>query len=197
MWKFFKENVTLISGIALPVLLVILFYIFGEAAKKTVEDPRYAAVFVRDYYPNNDLPWTIKTEGGKIVASVRALKEGENIAGWTKPGLYVFDPKENVARRIELAFDTEKPGPATSPELDALNASGRIVDDPVSPDGYRFEYRSGYDGSLLGEVFGMRSGRNSYYVLLKPPRTVPITAAEPLYSATFLGWVVPENGPQP
>lgn len=191
MKNFFKENIALIAGIALPFLLVAFFYIAEEIARRAVPDPLYAVVFVRDYYGNSGSPYQIRVENGRIVAEVKPPEDNTNAQSWGKPELYVQEPGKRSARKIAINFDLSASGPVGSPDLDVLNAMGHISTDPTAPDGYGFDCNARYNGGLLGEVLSIRGQRDSCYALIKPPRRIPITTPDPLYSANFLGWIIP------
>ncbi|HRC27418.1 MAG TPA: hypothetical protein PKX87_08320, partial [Alphaproteobacteria bacterium] len=63
MRSFFKENLALVTGLALPLLLIGFFVVAGSLSRATVPDPRHDLVFTIDYYKNMDnRPWTINLE---------------------------------------------------------------------------------------------------------------------------------------
>ena len=50
---FLKDNLALIAGICLPVLLVLFFWIAMAIPKMTVPDPQYDLVYTADHYDYN------------------------------------------------------------------------------------------------------------------------------------------------
>lgn len=201
MKNFFKENLALIVGVALPFLLAGLFFVAGSIAQQQVDDPRFALILIKDYYENPDLPWSIGIDKGRLAVSIRPIKDKDkaNLSYMAVPAVYILEPGTENARKLDIPLDTATPGPVTSKDIETVNRSGRISTDLVAPDGYRFEYNSGYNGSLLGEIFGMRyaSSSSTAYVLVKPPRRMAVKGLDALQNATFLGWIVPPDDPVP
>lgn len=186
MKRFFKENITLFAGIALPLILIGFFLIAGQIGKTTVPDPQYDLVFAVDYYKNiENRLWNIDIESGKIVIRKR---KGDKNEYSPLPRLYVFDRKTLSAARLDLDFEkTDSEGVLSSPLIESLNKRP-LFPTPVSPDGYRLEYFGRNGTGMLGEIFGMR-GHPWYYVLAKGARTIPLKGQENLYNAEFIAWV--------
>lgn len=198
MNNFFKQNIALVVGIALPLLLAALFYVAGEVSQRTVPDPRYAVLFVKDYYDNTDVPWSIKVKDGKVDISISDTRVNAQNYGWTKPTLYILEPGKKSARKIAVEFDPDHRGPVTSPDLESVQKGAHISTDSSAPDGYRFEYDARSGGGLFREIFGGPGHRDSSYALVNSSRRVGVlTPPDTLYSATFLGWVIPDNGSSP
>lgn len=188
MRSFFKENLALVTGLALPLLLIGFFVVAGSLSRATVPDPRHDLVFTIDYYKNMDnRPWTINLESGKIVIRKRKIARNET-AYSEAPRLYVFDHTTLSARKLDVDFSqVDSQGKVSSPALDSINKNA-VLEGPLAPDGYRFDYVGYGHGGFLGDVFGM-SGPRSAYALVKDTRSIPIKGSEAFYNAEFIGWV--------
>lgn len=190
MKDFLKENIALVAGIALPIVLIAFFFIAERVAQETVPDPQYSALFAVNYNKSYDnQPYAIALEDGRL--AIRKTKDVKDNAYIQKPELYLFDRRTLFADKVEIDFDhPDKDGTISSPTLDALNRRA-ITPGPASPDGYRFEYDSRYRSGLFGEIFGM-GHTSSYYALVRPPRSIPVKGPQAIYQAEFLGWVADE-----
>ena len=186
MKQFFKENFVLAMGIALPLVLIVLFYIAGQVSRQAVADPQYDALFAVDYHDNaSGNPYSIAVDNDKLVIKYRPASDQDR--HYAKPRLFRFDHETQQAKLIDIDFDAAEDGVVTDPDIAALNEN-KIDPNPSSPDGYQFEY-SYNSGGLFSEFFGGYNSRNRY-VLSKGPRRIPVQGSEPYWSAHFIGWVV-------
>lgn len=189
MKNFFKENYALVAGIALPLALIAAFFLAGKVGVSTVPDPRYDAVFAANYSRHaSSNRYKVGVDDGKLIIRVRPRKDANGRVNYRVPDIYVFDHKTLYARKIDIDFDNVVDGKISDPELDALNRN-RINPDPISPDGYKFEYRGRGSGGLFAEVFGWRRRGRSVYVLRNGPRAVPVVGSESIKPGHFIGWV--------
>lgn len=184
MRAFFKKNIVLLFGLALPLLLVGFFFLAGQIGKTTVPIPEYDLVFAVDYYKNNgNRPWDINLESGKLVLRKRNVPSEPYT---NLPRLYMFDRKSLSVRQMDLDFDKTKDGVLVSPLIEALNKK-TLLPGPVAPDGYRFEYFGSSGSGFLGEFFGM-SHRDWTYALTKESRLIPLRERN-IYNAELIAWV--------
>lgn len=189
MKQFLKDNFVLFVGIALPLVLVLLFFLAGQFSKQTVADPQYDAVFALDYYPNNvGNPYSISVDNGNIVIKKNEMDD-KNQPHIQKPRLYIFDHKTLQTRALEINLDNLVNGVVLDHDLTALNEK-TIIAGEVAPDGYRFDYHYRSGGGLFGELFGGYRYRSNY-VLRKDNRTIPLEGPHSYYQAHIVGWVRP------
>ena len=189
MQRFFKENYALVAGIALPLALIAVFFLAGRAAVMSVPDPQYDVVFAANYHhqaANN--PYKIGIDDGKVIIRVRPPKDRNARMHHREPVVYVFDHESLYAKKVDIDFDNVVEGKVSDPELDALNRN-RINSDPVSPDGYKFEYKGSGGGGLFAEIFGWRRRPESPHVLRSGIRTIPVVGPHAIYASHFIGWV--------
>ena len=189
MVKFLKANYALVAGVALPLALIAVFFLAGKAAVTSVPDPQYDAVLIANYTQNSTAnPYKFGIDDGKLYIRPRPPKPGAVQRTYRDPIVYRFDHKTLYAKKIDIDFDNVVAGKVSDPELDALN-SNRINPDPISRDGYKFQYQSRSGGGLFGGLFGWRRHPRSPYVLRKGVRSVPVVGPQPIYSGYFIGWV--------
>lgn len=187
MNRFFKENFALVAGIALPLVLIVLFFAAGKVTQSTVPDPQYDAVIVTNYYPEaTNNPWDISVHNGNIVIKEKAVKEGVT-PRTQKPDFYVLDHKTMATRKLAIDLSKAKDGSIDSPALAKINES-RIDGNRTSPDGYTFEYNYRSGGGIFNELF-FDSRYRRRYVLRNGVRTIPIKSDRYYYKTEVLGWV--------
>ena len=89
---------------------------------------------------------------------------------------------------LDIDFGSVEDGAVTDPDIDALNRN-RLIPDPTSPDGYRFERLSrSSGGGLVGGLFGFGRHRSGY-ALKKGARVVPINGSSDWSQAQFIAWI--------
>ena len=195
MKQFLKENIALALGIALPLVLMIVFFIAGRATTVTVDDPLYDAVFAVNYYENHsdpNQPWHIGIDEGKLYIHFSPPPNGTATSYYPKPQIYRFNHKTLHAELVDINLDNIVDGKVSDPDLDALNAL-KLSTALQSPDGYSFEYHYRSSGSgIAGELFGFGRYQGSAYALKKNSRFIQIIQVDgpqPFYQAKFLAWV--------
>ncbi len=202
MAKWFKENLVLISGIVLPLLLVGGFFVLNNAPRILVDPPQYDFVLVGyryDYQHPSDYYLSFEVRDGKL--SGRVIPKGENNANINRQyaGIFRYDPEANSFEEIVYELpdgldEIEEPITLQLAGTNDLTLDKRSR----SPDGYSFEFL-GYRGrgGLLGEMFGMRRRYDSDYVLKKDGAYIdlPRPVSDPYYQHDlhFMGWVIEEG----
>lgn len=193
MRKFIRENLVLIMGISLPVLLVLLFFLTSVLPKSLGTPPQYELLFsvVRyDYQtattPNFDF---IVRDG---VLKVRTGKtDSQNPTRYTRK-LLVFDAGNEAVR--ELSFNMAQISHMTEQAEIVLPETQNILIDPSSraPDGYSFEGPSYGSGGLMSELF-FGGYRNQGYRIVKGKSAykIPDNFNDAYVGdLQFIGWIV-------
>lgn len=203
MSKWIKENLVLISGIVLPVLLVGGFFVISNAPRVLSDPPAYDFIMVGyryDYQHPADYYLSFEVRDGKLSGKVAPRDENSTNINRQQAGIFRYDAASNTFEEIvyELPDGLDSLEESVSiliPGTKGLNLDKR----PKSPDGYTFEYL-GYRGrgGLLGEIFGMRRRYESGYVLKKNSAYIdlPRPATDPYIQNDlhFMGWVTGEDG---
>ena len=205
MGQWIKQNLVLVSGIVLPVLLVAGFLVLAQLPKALADPPEYdflVLVYRYDpqYLPGYQLAFEIRE--GRLHAVVTPLSDPQAYTHRQQAKLFRY--LAAGAAFVELDFDlSEVPDTLETPyRFVVKEAAGLALDKRSrSPDGYTFE-NQGYPGSggLLGEIFGMGRRHDSQYVLTRDGAqwnlTDPIPGRNQYgHEVQFLAWVVGGDGP--
>lgn len=195
--SFLKENAVLVAGVALPLMLVILFTFARVLPAKAVADPQYRAVYAVQayYYGGYNYSYKIKDDG-KLEVTLNApprnappYNDSDIPTNAQKAKLYLFDGAKNKTEEIELDLPkldkNSKSAVVPVPRFDTLTlASGD------APDGYKFQDERYSNSSLLTELFTYRS-RRTPPSLVKDGRQIPLEN-KAYGNFTFIGWVTKE-----
>ncbi len=190
MGSFIKENLVLITGIALPLLLTLVFFAATLFDKVIVDPPRHSVIFATNYsyHNNSNAPYRLHVKDNAVHFTYIPPKENE-YRNWQKPRLFVFDPIIDNTREIELPI-IEDPEVKITQIINDFK--GRNINTlQTSPDGYRFEYEYRRNGNLMTELFGGGSRSRSHYALRKNGNKVKIHSATGYYyNAKFIAWII-------
>lgn len=211
--KFVKDNLVLITGILLPVLIVIFFLAASMLPRFTGTPPQYDFLFVSEDYHNNlfaPVRFNFTTdENGRITAIVRELPETHYGASHY-PVFYRYYAAENTARPFHASYfreliirDGEKLKETKEVEMPDFLKSLRIDNNETAPDGYRLEFsHRSYNRSPASELFFMGSSRSRRgYRLVKDGNPLEFEVVTPgghrayYYSRNinFIGWITAED----
>jgi len=203
MGKWIKENLVLVSGILLPVLLVGGFFVLSNAPRILADPPVYDFLLVAyrsDHQHPRDYYLSFEVRDGKLNGRVVPSSEGNANFSRQYAGIFRYNAEANAFDEIVYELpdgleDIEEPIPFLVDETSDLKLDKRSK----SPDGYNFKFL-GYRGrgGLLGEIFGMGRRYESNYVLNKDGAHVnlPKPASDPYYyqhNLHFMGWVIEEG----
>ena len=192
--NFIKENFVLVVGLALPVLLIVLFFVASVLPKSMAVPPQYEMLFTSSRYdyqnqPSYNVDFFIKD--GALKARVSKNKQpGQNYT-WKK--LMAYDGKTQSVH--EISYDTSKIGDVpdgTEIVFDEFK-NMKVDSNNKAPDGYEFD-NSGYgSGGLVTELFAGGYNHNSARVskgavAFKIPNNTGSNYY--YYDVQFLGWVL-------
>ncbi len=189
MKNFLKENIVLITGISLPLLLALVFFAATQAEKRSAIPPAYRVIFATDYQKNTNTPYQIFIKDKQVRFRYTPPEEKQRHTNWRTPHLFVYDPATETSREIELPTvdDPEVAIDITISELTEKETSSLRE----SPDGYTFELNYRDHGNIMTELFGGGYSHRNEYVLRKETYriVIPKTAS---YDTEFIGWIVKE-----
>lgn len=214
--KFVKDNLVLLTGILLPILLIILFMVASTLPRMLATPPQYDFLFTTSQYHSNlnspvSLSLKVDDKTGKIAAIVTSNQKREHdyYRNNNFPVVYRYDAQHRTARAINHEYFREflleqgdrllEDKTVEMPEfLSRLTLDKNVV----SPDGYTLDtdYRR-YNDSLAGFMFSMgRHSRYRGYRLKKGNASFSFEVSGidgngyyPSGSFTFLGWVMEEE----
>lgn len=199
MGKWIKNNLVLVAGITLPVLLVAGFFILSKAPGIIVASPEYDFLLVAyryDYQHPRDFHLSFVVRDGTLYGKVIPVEEGQTQMSRQYAGIFRYRAADNQFEEIaydlpEGLVDLKETLEFTVGETRHLQLDKRAE----SADGFSFEYL-GYRGrgGLLGEIFGMGK-RGSELVLNKDGAyfNLPAIASNRNYyqhDTQFMGWVM-------
>lgn len=187
MQNFLKENIALVAGISLPLLLIAFFFLAGEASNAMVEDPKYDAIFASNYNESwPSMPYTFKVEDGKLSVHFK-VKEGDGGPSTRQmPELYIYEHKSGVTRRIDIDYSKITDGKVVDADIDAINERALLADS-TSPDGWNFDYYYRGGGGFFFDIFGGYNG-HSGYALRKATRAIQLNPGTYMYEGKLIGW---------
>lgn len=192
---FLKENLVLIMGLTLPVILVVLFFAAAVLPKWLAPPPQYAALFTASRYEYGTPP---PVQIGFFVADgilkARVGKNNDKNQSYQSRKLMLYDGKSDSVR--EIAYDLAKLNALSDGSETILDETRNLRIDSSfrAPDGYEFEGAGYGHGGLVQELFGggyrnrgprIKKGAAAYKISL------PSHYAGYYYGdAQFIGWVV-------
>lgn len=193
---FIKDNLALVAGVAVPVVLVVGFLLAGILGKMLTPPPAYTAYFVvqnYDYTNTRKASTDIKVDDdGKIIVTVTPVKKDENDyrPNASRDILVSYDPIAGTLdeQRIVTPRNMTK-GSFTPDTLKDLRLSPKAQ----AADGYNITYGRRGDYSLVADIFiarradSYRISKNSAVYRL-PDRAVGANVNSRYDSLRFLGW---------
>jgi hypothetical protein len=206
MGKWIKENLVLVSGIVLPVLLVGGFFILSKAPRILADPPQTDFLLVGysyDYQHQSNYFLTFEVRDGHLTG--KAVPKTENNTNYNQQKARIFRYSAQNNSFEEIAFDLPEALDSIEESVPLqLGETGTLTLDKrsKSPDGYQYEF-VGYRGrgGLLGELFGMRRHYESTYILKKDGAyfDLPDPSSDHhsyQYDLHFMGWVIDAESAQ-
>ena len=201
MLNWIKNNLVLVSGIVLPVLLVLGFLILQSIPRALTDAPKYdflVAAFRYDAQQLRNYDLSFEVRDTHLQGRANPRTDRNTYSNRQHATLFRYRAKDN--RFDEVPFDL----PETLDSIESVTtfpidevADLKLDKSSRSPDDFVFEY-VGYRGrgGILGEIFGMGRRNNNYYVLSQGSAwfDLPLPAADMQYygnDLAFLGWVMP------
>lgn len=186
-----KENISLILGAVLPVVLVILFTIAQNIGRQNIDPPQYDLLFSSDRYETNEIAkLRFRTNGGVLEAFVPSEKNYQ-----MNQRLYRFVAASKAVKDVTPMIPVQERSRENEIllEIPADLKMLRLDTSYTAPDGYIFEphsydHRSGFFGAFLfsgNTEYGPRIRKDSSSISLK-------VDGRRYGNASFLGWIIPK-----
>ncbi len=188
---FLKENAVLVAGIALPLMLVVLFTVARAIPEKNVPDPQYRAVYaVQSYYSGYTYNFKIDDDG-KLDVTFNAPPQDNSYTdpNQQKAKVFIFDGAKNKTEEAELDLPTMDKG-TKSVKIPVTKFDTLTLASGEAPDGYKFRDESYSGSSLITELFTYRN-RRIPRAIVKEGREIPLEN-QSYGNFTFIGWVTKE-----
>lgn len=196
--KFARENLVLLAGITLPVVMMVGFLIASSLPQSLANPPQYDLVFFVDDYNSgsgNNLPVTVSfvVKNGTLFAQYVPVIAGNSYGYWKK--IYRFEAATRTIREIPFGLPSNLAMITSFREEPVAGLENVRLDTRLqAPDGYELATDDYRGNGLIGELF-WRSGTGRPR-LRNGASSVPLElAADTQYytygNLQFLGWVVP------
>lgn len=197
MKKLIKENLVLVIGLSLPILLIVLFFLATVVPKSFGTPPQYELLFTTQKYEYEHSPVHLldfKVVNNQLVAKVK--KNDDKNRNYNSKKLMAYNAKTASVR--EITIDLAKAAEEGDDKDVVLDETKNLKIDAsvVSPDGYQLESTNYGSSGLVGGLFGS-GNRNSGYRIKKGTTfytvayKVETTQPDYYYSDfKFVGWVI-------
>jgi hypothetical protein len=192
--RFFRDNVAIVLGVSLPIVVVLFFVLASSLPKAYVDPPQHDLLLLSQNgpYAMRPLRLDIGVSDGRL--RVRAYKldyAGTPAVAYSQivPRLFIWSGATRSSREIalELPDDIETFENGTEiavPQLDGR----RLSTDTRAPDGYVFR-STGYGRGVFGLFFD-RDGPRTVVEKDGAAETVRMPGDVPYWGVQFLAWVV-------
>jgi len=194
MAKFLRDNVAIVVGAALPVVVVLFFVLATQLPKAYVAPPQHDLVMLSQNgpYPARQLRVEVRVEDGLL--RVRAYKldyAGSPALAYAEivPRLFLWSHATHSVRELEIDLPEDVDSLTAGTEIVVPELAGRrLSPDVLAPDGYRFR-TAPYDRGIFGLFFDRRGPRTQ---LQKDGSVEQLELPDqvPYWGVQFLGWVV-------
>ena len=189
MKNFIKENLVLVIGLALPVLLIVLFFVATVIPKSMGTPPQYEMLFTTTKYNYQNKPeYVIDFNVKNQQLMVNSKKNDEKNYNNATKILMAYDGKTETVREIKIDASKLTEGNEVLLE-ETKNLS--IDTGVISPDGYTLEGPNYGGNGLVGGLFG-GGYRNTGYRLKKGGVGYKVPNMQPDYyysQLQFIGWI--------
>lgn len=192
MRNFIKENLVLVIGLSLPILLIVLFFLATVVPKSLGMPPQYEMLFTTVKYEYENSPVYLvdfKVVNHQLMAKVK--KNDDKNRTYNSKKLMAYNAKTETVR--EITIDLAKAAEANTNEVVLAETKDLKIDaSVVSPDGYQLDGSRYSSSGLIGGLFGGGS-HNSGYRLKKGAVAYKVEPAQSNYYYSdfqFVGWVV-------
>jgi hypothetical protein len=187
--RWLADNVFLVAGVSLPLVVMALFLLATTVPRWLVEPPSYDLLLTLEQNQRGKVSLTYRVHEGRVEARAEVTDEPEY-----RPSSHLlrFDHATFTIRELKV----EAPEGATGWfRVEAL-AGERLLRGPVAPDGYRLREAERGSPGLFGELFGMRR-RGGRVSIAKQGRVISAGVAPlgPYFSyntVEVLAWVADE-----
>ena len=187
MKAFLRENLVLVAGISLPVVLALVFMLATYLQNAGMMAPQYKVLFATNYFKQNgynNYPYTFIIEDNTVVLNYEPQEKGN----WHNrlPQLYLFDPATQITKQIDV--------PKIRDQKEAQDIivtgvpKGEYTTTDESPDGFIFEKSYRGSGNLMTEIFGGGYRKRSEHALRKNGFSMRVPESKP-YNTELIAWV--------
>jgi hypothetical protein len=188
MKNTFKKNPALFIGLALPLLMILIFSGIPFIASFVVEPPQYN--FIYSYNNYNDINGKLKVIDGQLILQAHNTWQEPREAQQT---LYLVHVDSKKSTKLNLRL--EKGETSLIPPRETRNfivegVSLKELDTSnLSPDGYKITSET---ETIFALLFFFGNNTRQSLSIKKSGRTVNIPLPESRYGGKFEGWIIPQ-----
>jgi hypothetical protein len=188
MKRALKENLTLIVGIILPILLVVTFYLAAVLPKIMVKSPEIDLLYLTTTYPHDGITSEVKDGTLKIWITPEVRK-----GTLPMPRLFRFNAKTQTTIEIPITLSTA-PGIVVLKKREEVIIPAikdlKLDTQDIGPDGYKAEISSPNMGGVVN-LFLLNTKR--MLVISKHGNIINVSDeknnGDGYKSIKFLGWI--------
>jgi len=192
MKNFIKENLVLVIGLSLPILLIVIFFLATVVPKSFGTPPQYEVLFTTlKYEYENSRIYQVDFNVVNNQLMVKVKKNFDTGRNYNSKKLMAYNPRTETVR--EITIDLAKAAESNTNEVVLAETKDLKIDASViSPDGYQLEGSRYSNSGLVGGLFG-GGNHNSGYRLKKGAVAYKIEPTQPDYYYSdfkFVGWII-------
>lgn len=193
MRAFFRDNIAVVVGISLPIVVMTFFVVASRLPRSFVEPPQHDLLLLSQNgrYDSRPVRIDIRIDAGTVRTRMYKSDSASNPAALTMatPRLFRWSHDTQSVHEIVLILPDD---------INAIqNGDGLVIDELVgrsvstdmrAPDGYSFQV-GGYDRGFFGVFF---DGGAREPVISKRGATIPLAVPGEAgyWNVQFLAWVV-------
>lgn len=193
MKKIMKENLVLVIGLSLPILLIVLFFLATVLPKSLGQPPQYELLFTTLKYEYENSPVYLvdfKVVNHQLIAKVK--KNDDKDKHYNSKKLMAYNAKTETVREISIDFANAAEMGGGNEVVLSETKDLKIDASFISPDGYQLEGSYYSSNGIVGGLFG-GGNRNSGYRIKKGAVAYKVETAQPDYYYSdfkFVGWII-------
>jgi hypothetical protein len=194
MRQFFRDNVLIVIGIALPLLVVAFFVIASRLPQAYVDPPQHDLLLLTQYggYDARSVRLEILVNAGRL--QVRAHKSPANAQApyvGPSPRLFLWSHETRSAHEVALPLPNDLASLADGAEIPPPPelAGRQLSTELVSPDGYELR-TNGYGGDGLFGLFFARTRPRTLIAKGGAAQAIALPGEVPYWGTQFLAWIV-------
>ena len=123
--KFVRDNLVLVIGVTLPVLLMAGFLLASALPDSLAEPPKYDLRFSTDDYPSASIPVTVRLvvkDGALVAQYTRPPNQTGSFGLWKK--LYIYEASSRRVRQLSFGLPADKATIEGTREEPVVSAAG-------------------------------------------------------------------------
>lgn len=196
MRQFFRDNVLIVIGIALPLLVVAFFVVASRLPQAYVDPPQHDLLLLTQYggYDARPVRLEVLVNNGRLQVRAHKMPSAANPQipyGGPSPRLFLWSHETRSAHEVQLLLPSDLESLIDGAEIPppAELAERRLSTELISPDGYELR-TNGYGGDGLFGLFFDRGRPRTLIAKDGAAQVVSLPGEVPYWGTQFLAWSV-------